>query len=61
MAGGRRAREIIAMDLLASSVAAWSADDFTVRRGATRPVAPCRANAIAAHFIFARRLSCNAK
>ena len=37
---------------LASSVAAWSADDFTVRRGATRPVAPWRASAIAAHFIL---------
>ena len=33
-------------------MAALSADDFTVRRGATRPVAPCRASAIAAHFIL---------
>ena len=39
--------------LLTSSVAAWSADDFTVRRGATRPVAPCKARAIAAHFMIA--------
>ena len=39
--------------LLTSSVAALSAEDLTVRRGATRPVAPCRARAIAAHFMIA--------
>ena len=39
--------------LLTSSVAALRADDFTVRRGATRPVAPCKARAIAAHFMIA--------
>ena len=38
---------------LASSVAALSAEDLTVRRGATRPDAPCRAKAIAAHFMIA--------
>ena len=40
--------------LLTSSVAALSAEDLTVRRGATRPVAPCRARAIAAHFMIAQ-------
>ena len=60
-AGGRRAREILQKDNLiaamacTSSVAALRADDFTVRRGATRPVAPCRARAIAAHFMIAAR------
>ena len=49
--GGRRAREILQRSRT-SKVAAWSADDFTVRRGATRPVAPWRASAIAAHFIL---------
>ena len=39
--------------LLTSSVAALSAEDLTVRRGATRPDAPCRAKAIAAHFMIA--------
>ena len=40
--------------LLTSSVAALSAEDLTVRRGATRPDAPCRAKAIAAHFMIAQ-------
>ena len=48
---GARARDFAAM-VLASRVAACKADDFTVRRGATRPVAPWRASAIAAHFIL---------
>ena len=39
--------------LLTSSVAALSAEDLTVRRGATRPDAPWSANAIAAHFMIA--------
>ena len=34
-------------------MAALSAEDLTVRRGATRPDAPCRAKAIAAHFMIA--------
>ena len=59
-AGGARER-FVAMDPLASRVAALSAEDLTVRRGATRPDAPWRANAIAAHFILHRRLCCNAK
>ena len=46
------ARERFWSDILASRVAALSAEDLTVRRGATRPVAPCRASAIAAHFIL---------
>ena len=50
--GWREARERFAAMACTSKVAALSADDFTVRRGATRPVAPWRASAIAAHFIL---------
>ena len=50
-AGGARER-FCSDGMLTSKVAALRAEDLTVRRGATRPVAPCSANAIAAHFIL---------
>ena len=50
--GGRRAREILQRSRT-SKVAAWSADDFTVRRGATRPQLRNRALLLAANLPLA--------